>query len=337
MAPSPLARTNGPFRSRSRLRATPSTIWKVAESSLKSVFSAWSPLTAVSCLPSTDFAWRSAFPRLMPLIAPSRTCSAALPFSRDFSSATLRPAVSTSSVTRPLPSIQSRAATSFTSWFTFTPVAAPFIAMRLARASANAVALSWPPHARPCSCVTRSMPPSSAASRATSLTRYCRYARLPARRLSWPSTARKAARSTGVSALPPAGLPGAAAACGGPSRRFRSSASKCAFAATCGVTPASITVPSVAKAAWLSWPWRFQLERFVDATALPCVATTYTGSFGSSMRACRSSLSRASDGSPGFRVRSACSVPSSLRCGALPDHWATKPGSRTASKLPAGA
>ena len=66
--------------------------------------------------------------------------------------------------TRPVPSIQSLSATSFTARFRSMPLAVPFMATRPVLASAEAVASTAPFQILPCNVVTLSRPLSSVAS-----------------------------------------------------------------------------------------------------------------------------------------------------------------------------
>ena len=100
---------------RSLLCATPFLILKLAESSEKSVFSTglaaadFSPLSA----PSLAFAWRSEPAISTPLIAPSASRIAAVPFSAFLIAVMVLPCPLTSSETLPLPSSESKLAASF--------------------------------------------------------------------------------------------------------------------------------------------------------------------------------------------------------------------------------
>ena len=67
-------------------------------------------------------------------------------------------------VTRPVPSIQSFAATSFSALLMLMPLAVPLKPTRPVAASASAEASMLPPQTLPCSVVTRSKPPFSVAS-----------------------------------------------------------------------------------------------------------------------------------------------------------------------------
>ena len=340
-AASPARRSCWFLSARSMLRATPASMRKLPASSLKSVRSVRVARISVSCFRlSAALAVRRFLARLTPFTTPSRSCSEALPFRRDLSSARVRPALSISTSTRPVPSSRSLSATSFstslsTSFSTAcsaTPSAPAFSATRLARASANRLPSTTPPQARPLKPLTRSMPASSVASSATSVARYWRSARLPMRRPRLPFTLRNGARSMGALSLA-AHEP----ACGAASNPFRSSELKRTSAFTFGVMPASAAEPSVLKALAFTSPSRFQRALPGVAVAMPFNARVSGFRPGSSRRNCRSILSSSAVRLGGCSTSSLRSPPTMRRDAAALLRRASNAGTRTLSKLPLGA
>ena len=132
MSPAPPMRSTGALTSRSSLRATPFLMTKLAVISEKSVRCAVSEVCCCADFePNAALVLRSASVRLMPLTAPSRSATRAVPASAFFIALTVAPAAVTSSATLPRPSTASRPAASLTRGPMATLLSDSFNAMRL--------------------------------------------------------------------------------------------------------------------------------------------------------------------------------------------------------------
>ena len=129
--------------------ATPSLMAKVAFSSEKSVFSvalaSWVVDLPTPAPASSAWASRSFCAMLMPLTAPSRNCSAALPASARFMLPTLAPVVVIASLMLPRPSSRSLSTASFMSGSICTLTRLASSPTRLPLACALAFAVTVPP------------------------------------------------------------------------------------------------------------------------------------------------------------------------------------------------
>ena len=306
----------------------------VAVSSEKSVFSVSRAFVTASCFnDNAALAWRIVRARLMPLMAPSRNCKAAVPARLERSAPRLAPLVVTSALTRPLPSSKSLPATSLSSALTLTPLAASLTAMRWLRASALPLPSMLPPQARPARRAMRRLPLSSVASILASAILYWRKASALALKLNWPLTARRPSSFTGESA----GAAAVGAGLSGPSSLFTSRLSKRAVALMVGTAAPKAALPVLSKRLLFRAPLSVHCAPLASAPALPRRAICSGCRLGSASVAAMSRRSKATARWPMRRSKSALSVPSSLRGPLLPASVSTTPGRRRASKLPLGA